>query len=103
MDFIAFRCSSCNQGLKIGTDKAGRKIKCSKCGTILTVPRAGSQEGKAAAPAGLAPEEPAKQVEEEEENDKKGYGLFVDPTEGLEKEPEIKVKKDEVKAPQLKR
>jgi hypothetical protein len=38
MDYITFRCTSCKQGLKVGADKAGRKVKCTKCGTALTVP-----------------------------------------------------------------
>ena len=38
MEWITFRCTGCQQGLKIGADKAGRTVKCSKCGTVLTVP-----------------------------------------------------------------
>jgi hypothetical protein len=37
MDVIRFRCSSCQQPLKIGADKAGHRVKC-RCGTALTVP-----------------------------------------------------------------
>jgi hypothetical protein len=35
---ITFLCYSCQQPLKVGGDKAGQKVKCFKCGTILTVP-----------------------------------------------------------------
>jgi DNA-directed RNA polymerase subunit RPC12/RpoP len=38
MDTISFRCQSCQQPLKIAADKAGRRVKCRKCGTVLTVP-----------------------------------------------------------------
>src|SRR5262245_52157308 len=38
MSFITFQCYACNQSLKVGSDKAGRKAKCHKCGTILTIP-----------------------------------------------------------------
>jgi hypothetical protein len=38
MDTITFRCTSCKFALKVGADKAGRNAKCSKCGTILTIP-----------------------------------------------------------------
>jgi hypothetical protein len=50
MDLITFRCSSCNRGLKIPADKAGRKVKCTKCGTSLTVP-AKSEPTPAASPS----------------------------------------------------
>jgi hypothetical protein len=35
---IFIRCSSCDQGMSIGDDRAGRKIKCVKCGESLLVP-----------------------------------------------------------------
>jgi len=38
MSFISFQCYACNQMLRVGADKAGRKAKCHKCGTILTIP-----------------------------------------------------------------
>jgi hypothetical protein len=43
MSTITFQCYSCQQTLKVGADKAGRKAKCVKCGTVLTIP-AGSSE-----------------------------------------------------------
>jgi ribosomal protein S27E len=107
MDFISFRCTSCNQGLKIGADKAGRRIKCTKCGTILTIPSSGLEEAK---PAGasraagdamrVAPEAPPKKMEEEED-DKMGYGILTPaaPEDKLEDKPE----EDKKKAPPLKR
>jgi hypothetical protein len=38
MGFITFQCYACRQALKAGDDKAGRKVKCYKCGSLLTVP-----------------------------------------------------------------
>jgi hypothetical protein len=38
MSFITFQCYACGQMLKVGGDKGGRKAKCHKCGTILTIP-----------------------------------------------------------------
>lgn len=38
MSFIQFQCYVCNQVLKVGADKAGKKARCVKCGTILTIP-----------------------------------------------------------------
>jgi hypothetical protein len=38
METVSFHCTSCRQLLKIAADKAGRKVKCVKCGTVLTVP-----------------------------------------------------------------
>jgi hypothetical protein len=89
MDLIAFRCSSCDQALKIPAEKAGRKIKCTRCGTELTVP---SQE-----PAPPPPKE---------DQDRGGYGLVADPAEeaAQQKEKEKPKKKEEKKkAPKVKR
>jgi phage FluMu protein Com len=41
---ITFQCYSCNQVLKVGSDKAGKKAKCIKCGTILTIPVQSDEE-----------------------------------------------------------
>jgi hypothetical protein len=38
MEVITFRCATCNQVLKVGADKAGRKAKC-KCGAEVTIPQ----------------------------------------------------------------
>jgi hypothetical protein len=50
MSFITFQCYACNQMLKVGADKAGRKAKCNKCGTALTIPVASTVQEPAAAP-----------------------------------------------------
>jgi len=42
MAFVTFSCASCKQMLKAGADKAGKRVKCGKCGAIMTVP---SEEG----------------------------------------------------------
>jgi hypothetical protein len=75
MDLITFRCSSCHQGLKVPADKAGRRVRCTKCGTALTVPATSQADGpgaKAAAP----PPAPAKRPWDEEDEDDGGvYGV----------------------------
>jgi hypothetical protein len=38
MESITFQCYSCHQILKVSADKAGRKAKCVKCETVLTIP-----------------------------------------------------------------
>jgi phage FluMu protein Com len=38
MSAITFQCYACNQMLQVAADNAGRKAKCSRCGTILTIP-----------------------------------------------------------------
>jgi uncharacterized membrane protein/phage FluMu protein Com len=38
---IEFRCSSCQQLLRVGDDSAGKNAKCPKCGTVVAVPAAG--------------------------------------------------------------
>jgi hypothetical protein len=63
MDLITFRCSSCNQGLKVPADKAGRRVKCTKCGTSLTVP-ATSQAGTV---PGAKPAAPRKHYEDDDD------------------------------------
>ncbi|MBI3407524.1 MAG: hypothetical protein HY040_04110 [Planctomycetes bacterium] len=35
---ITFQCYACNQRLRVGADKGGKKTKCLKCGTVLTIP-----------------------------------------------------------------
>jgi hypothetical protein len=52
MSFITFQCYGCNQMLKVSADKAGRKAKCNKCGTLLTIPVASA--GPGAGPAAEA-------------------------------------------------
>jgi hypothetical protein len=103
MDFISFRCTSCNQGLKIGADKAGRKIKCTKCGTTLTIPGASPASAEPAGAAlQAAAEPPPKMMDEEELDTKKGYGLSTAPAEADQKvEDELQEVKQ--KAPPLKR
>src|SRR5262249_49575809 len=59
MEVISFRCTGCQQTLKVKAEYAGRKTKCKKCGTSLTVPEADSAAETAAAPkkAAVADEE----------------------------------------------
>ena len=38
MSTISFQCYSCNQILRVGADKAGKKAKCPHCATSLTIP-----------------------------------------------------------------
>jgi hypothetical protein len=40
MSTITFNCTKCGQAMRVGADKAGRKAKCTKCATILTIPAA---------------------------------------------------------------
>ena len=39
MEVIAVKCAICGHGMKFAADKAGRKAKCPKCETVLTVPK----------------------------------------------------------------
>jgi phage FluMu protein Com len=38
MEPIRFRCSSCNQSLRTAGEKAGRKVRCTRCQTLIAVP-----------------------------------------------------------------
>ena len=58
MAVITFQCYACNQVLQVGADNAGRKAKCSQCGTILTIPVLAAEamiEGVTAAPVAPQP------------------------------------------------
>jgi hypothetical protein len=46
MATISFQCYSCHQVLKVGQDKAGKKGKCPKCGTMLTIPIASTVQAE---------------------------------------------------------
>lgn len=43
MTTITFKCTSCQQVLKVGADKAGRKAKCIQCSKILIIPAASEE------------------------------------------------------------
>jgi phage FluMu protein Com len=49
MEPIRFRCSSCNQSLRIAGEKAGRKVRCTRCQTLIAVPVPG-EDGAGPAP-----------------------------------------------------
>jgi hypothetical protein len=55
MATISFPCYACNQVLKVGADKAGKRGKCPKCGTLLTIPIASVEAPPPAAPPRPAP------------------------------------------------
>jgi phage FluMu protein Com len=110
MEAITFRCSACNHGIKVAADKAGRKAKCPKCKTELTIPQPEAVT-PAAAPA-PAPD-PAKPEEEDEFKVGGSYNVLIDKDEEerkrrLEEEerakkrqkkpaPRIEIKKKELK------
>lgn len=53
---IRFRCSSCDQRLRVGDQKAGRQLHCPNCRATITIPTATERAAKpAAAPAVEAP------------------------------------------------
>jgi hypothetical protein len=47
---ISFTCLSCERGLKVRDELAGRKVKCPRCGAVAAVPAAGSQAVAASPP-----------------------------------------------------
>ena len=98
MGLITFRCTSCNVGLKVGADKAGRKIKCSKCGTVLTIPAADLDDDP-------PPAEEAPKLTDDGLDDLSAYKLIQAPSaeDAQAAKPETKSKKDEKKAPPPKR
>lgn len=55
---ITFQCYSCQQVLRVSDDKGGRKAKCPKCGTSLTIPVASGSPEAAPRPAPQRPTTP---------------------------------------------
>lgn len=91
MDQISFRCSTCENVIKVSAERAGRKVKCNRCDAVLTIPS--SSNGDAAAgitaspPKKAAPKPPPPKPadDDEDDGDKGGYGLMIDPREEEEK------------------
>jgi predicted Zn finger-like uncharacterized protein len=55
MPAIFIECPSCGQEGKISEDLAGRRIKCSRCGTSFTAGEVGSYDVEGASPEAQAP------------------------------------------------
>jgi hypothetical protein len=85
MEVISFRCGACKQVLKVGADKAGRKVKCTKCGKEWTVPKPSPQPAEKTAPPAAAPAAPAaaetkaKMYGDEEDDDGGTYAFHQEP------------------------
>src|SRR5438132_956625 len=54
---VLFACSGCGKNLKVGTELAGRKVKCPHCGEIMLAP-AGAPSGEHATTGSAAPPAP---------------------------------------------
>lgn len=55
MATITFHCQSCQQTLRVAGENAGKRTKCTRCGTILTIPAVASQRPAAVPPPPPAP------------------------------------------------
>ena len=42
---IRLNCNSCNRSISVGSDKAGKKIRCPDCQTVLTIPQPSADGG----------------------------------------------------------
>jgi len=47
---IEFRCTQCGKLLRTADATAGKQAKCPSCGTVVTIPQAGSAESHAGSP-----------------------------------------------------
>src|SRR5262249_2746299 len=92
MEVISFRCTSCQQTLKVKAEYAGRKPKCKKCGTDLTVPKNDSEAEKVT-PAPAPKKSP---FDDEEDGGSGGYG-FADEGPAPVVDDKPKKKKDQPK------
>ena len=43
---IRLNCTKCNRSISVGSDKAGKKIKCPDCQTVLTIPQPAAEESE---------------------------------------------------------
>jgi hypothetical protein len=81
METITFRCTTCQQVLRVSADKAGRKAKCTQCGTALTIPAQAEDEPApvplASSPAGGAAGAP-KKADDDDEGGPLTYGFKDD-------------------------
>ncbi|MBI3410089.1 MAG: hypothetical protein HY040_17240 [Planctomycetes bacterium] len=102
MDLISFRCPSCNQGLKAPADKAGRKVRCTKCGTELTIPM--SQAPASPPPPNPAPPTaaPFTAPAPKEQADPASYAFLLDPAEEAAK-AKTEQPAEKKRAPKIKR
>src|SRR5260370_13975450 len=91
MEVISFRCSSCQQPLKVKAAYAGRKTKCKKCGSDLIVPQGADSVPEKAAAA------PAKSPFADEEEDSGGAYTLAEAPEPVAEQPKAK-KKDAPKS-----
>src|SRR5262245_8095079 len=73
MSTITFQCSDCHQTLRVSADKAGKKVRCPKCGAVLPIPQAEEQAERvkpapapAPAPARAAPPLVPREVADDE-------------------------------------
>ena len=92
MAVITFNCPACKHVLKAGSEKAGRKAKCTKCGKEVTIP---SEETPPAPPP---PRPPA---DDEDEGGTYGLAQEEEGAKGEVKSTEVK-KKEKKSRPKLK-
>ena len=91
MAVITFNCPACKQVLKVSSEKAGRKIMCTKCSKNVTVP-SGAEKAEEKPPA---PPPPAVPDDDEEEVAGGAYGLAQEEAgaKGEVKSTEVKKEK----------
>jgi hypothetical protein len=73
MTTISFRCKACGKALRVGADKAGRRVKCPQCAAPVSVPQTGEayRVEDQAPDRSTADDEAATQREAEEARDRK--------------------------------
>ena len=96
MEPLRFRCSSCNQSLRIAAEKAGRKVRCTRCQALVVAPMpeegspAGGEASDPSIPLATPPlrARPQKTAPVDEENPDDEYSF-----DRVEEIPEHKPKK----------
>jgi hypothetical protein len=102
MEAITVTCSSCQHLMRFGQDKAGRKAKCPKCGTLVVITAAEAEDDDEEVEETPPPlPEPTKAPAQD---DLGAYGATdVLGEEDKNKEPEKKAKGKKKKAPKIAR
>ncbi len=97
MGVISFRCASCQQVLKVGSAKAGRRAKCTKCGKELTIPQASAPAEEKKKPEAAVPADQPKSSAfgEDDDDDGAAYTFINEPAPPEEAKPQKKKKGDD--------
>ncbi len=101
MATISVRCTSCNKVLKVGADKAGKKVRCPDCEKIFVIQPMEDPQAKPPETAVVAADAPKPAAADDEDDGQGSYGVITDKSPKPDDLDSKKKKKPEKKAPKL--